>query len=241
MIIGHLIYDARSLRTCSQTCYSWYIAAVPHIHRTLIARIGLRNQKLRWPNPLRRMHALGLLPLVRALWVRGDDKYIFPPKRSNWRILRQSSTLTNDRQLAIEHLDIPSFMPRIRWCFGHFLSTVQQLALVEPKGSRRHIIYFIGLFQHLEDLALIYEGVGFREEPADDLTLIPPFVPPLRGSLMMWCLRDVGLLEDMVNLFGGIQFRHMMLFDVDGMQFLLKACAESLETLQLFPIDPRGE
>lgn len=48
----------------------------------------------------------------------------------------------------------------------------------EPKGSRRQIIFFIGLFQHLEDLKLLYKWVDFLEEPADDLTLVPSFVPP---------------------------------------------------------------
>ena len=34
-IFSYLIYDARSLLACSMTCYSWYIAAVPHLHHTL--------------------------------------------------------------------------------------------------------------------------------------------------------------------------------------------------------------
>jgi len=45
----------------------------------------------------------------------------------------------------------------------------------------------------------------------------------------------VGLLEDMVHLFGGIRFRHMDLYKVDRMRLLLDACSRTLETLRLYP------
>ena len=35
MIISYFIYDIRTPPTCSLTCYSWYIAVVPHLHHTL--------------------------------------------------------------------------------------------------------------------------------------------------------------------------------------------------------------
>ena len=95
-------------------------------------------------------------------------------------------------------------MPNVRQCFGHFSPTVQSLALRKPKGeSRRQIFFFIGLFQHLEDVKLLYDSVDFQEEPADDLALIPSFVPPLHGRLTMTCFTRVGILEDMIGLFGG--------------------------------------
>ena len=50
-----------------------------------------------------------------------------------------------------------------------------------------------------------------------------------------------GLLKDMIHLFGGVRFRHIVLFKVTETQFLLSACAETLETLQLYPTDPRGK
>ena len=73
-----------------------------------------------------------------------------------------------------------------------------------PKGSYRQIIYFIGEFQYLEDLKLTYNSGGVQNEPVGGLTRIPPFVPPLRGSLMMRCVASVPLLKAMVDLFGGI-------------------------------------
>ena len=141
----------------------------------------------------------------------------------------------------IDYLDIPSFMPRIRRYFRHFLPTVRELCLKEPKGSRRQIIYFIGLFEHLEDIDLLYDGPNSRGEPADDLTLTPSFTPPLGGQLRLTHFRRVGLLKDMIDLFGGIRFCSMDFFDVDGMPLLLGACAKTLKTLMLWPSDPRGE
>ena len=44
-----------------------------------------------------------------------------------------------------------------------------------------------------------------------------------------------------MDLFKGIRFHHMELFDVDGMRVLMDACAETLETLRVYPTDPRGE
>ena len=75
----------------------------------------------------------------------------------------------------------------------------------------------------------------------DGLTLVPPFTPPLRGRLVVTGLGSIDLLEDMIDLFGGIRFRSMTLFDVVGMQLLLNACAGTLETFKLYPSDPRGK
>ena len=205
MIIAHFINDVHSLRACSLTCYSWYIAAVPHLHHTLFININSLDRKFRWPNPIRNMHMLGLLPLVQSIRIcRGGNKVGFSPELFNRRTLRQFPALTDIRTLWIDDLDIPSFMPMIQRYFGHFLPTVDYLTLKEPKGSRRQIIYFFGLFQHLEDLRLLYDRADPRDEPADDLSLIPPSVPPLRGWLWLCNFTRVGLLKDMIDLFGGI-------------------------------------
>jgi hypothetical protein len=248
IIIAHLIYDTRSLLACSLTCYSWYIAAVPHLHHTLIVIAptysSWPNQKFIWPRPLRNMHKFGLLPLVKKFHIQRRPLFPtlgFSQKLLNCFIIHHFFALINVRELGIDYLDIPSFMPRIRRYFHHFLPTVHSLALREPKGSRRQILCFIGMFEHLEDLKLLYNGVDSQPEPADDHTLIPPFVPPLRGRLTMMYFTRVGLLEDMIDLFRGIRFRYMDLFEVDGMRLLLDTCAETLETLRLYPGDPRGK
>jgi len=244
MTIAYLIHDTCSLRACTLTCYSWYIAAVPHLHRTLTISTDCWGRRFRWPNPIRYMHRFGLLPLVRELrlhLIENSYSVGFSPRLFNRHILRQFFTLTNVQRLEIEHLDIPKFMPRIQRYFRYFLPTVRSLALKDPRGSCRQIIYFIGLFQHLQDLELLDCGFSYRQEPAEDPTLIPPFVPPLRGWLWITHFTKVHLLKDMIDLFGGIQFRCMRLFDVDGMRLLLSACAKALKVVTLDPTHPRGE
>ena len=244
IIINYLSYDAHTLRACTLTCYSWYIAAVPHLHHTLITTINSRDQKFRWPNPIRHMHTLGLLPLVKRFCVhRGidNDSVGLSPKLVKCCVLRQLSALTNVQQLEIDYLDISNFTPKTRRYFGHFFPTVKSLFLREPKGSRRQIIYFIGMFQHLQDLALLYDETKFQEEPADDPTLVPLFVPPLRGVLRITHFTRVDLLKDMIELFDGIRFYYVFLYNMDGMRLLLDACVQTLKGLVLFPTDPRGE
>ena len=70
-------------------------------------------------------------------------------------------------------------MSRIRRYFKYLFPTIRSLSLKAPKGSYRQIIYFTGLFRHLEDLKLLY-NYDPQDEPADNATPIPPFTPPLR-------------------------------------------------------------
>ena len=247
MIIAHLTLDKRALLACCLTCYSCYIAAVPHLHHTLITRHLERGQeKFWWPHSFYEMHKLGLFPLVKRFQVHGSftcwmpEIPTFSPELFDHHILHQFSSLTNVRELGIDDLDIPSFMPKFQQYFNHFLPTVRSLALRRPRGSKRQIIFFIGLFQHLEDLRLPYRPVWARKEPPDDLTLVPFYSPPLRGKLTMWGSTWVGMLEQMVGLFR-IQFRHMDIMDSNRVQFLLNACGETLETLQFYPGQHQGE
>ena len=244
MVVSHLVCHTPSLRACSLTCYSWYIATAPYLYRILITpTFSWKGWKdFYWARPIQCMYKFGLLPLVKKFQVleyrRGPG---FTPKRLDPCTLRQFSALTNVQELGLGHLDIPEFMPSLRRCFGHFLPTVRSLALREPKGSRCQIIYFIGMFQHLEDLKLLYDRGYPDVEPPDDPTLIPPFAPPLRGSLMLTWFTRVGLLVDMIDLFGGIRFRRMDLYRVSRMPLLLAACAKTLETLRLYPTDQSEE
>jgi len=189
------------------------------------------------------MHALGLLPLVKKFWARsGHDygRFGFSPEAFNDRTLRYFSALANVQELEMDYPDIPNFVPRIRRYFNHFLPTVRSLVLKGPKGSPRQIIYFIGFFQHLEDLKLIDTWADPQDETTDDLTLIPLFVPPLRGWLNVRSFTKLGLLKGMIDLFGGIRFRYLNIFNVNGLGTLLGACAKTLEYLVLNPIDPLG-
>ena len=250
MIIGHIFYDPFSLRVCCLVCYSWYIAAVRHLHCALVTPTyrNRGNNKLWWSDSFQSMHKLGLFPLVKKLRIQGAGGLLasygpstFSPELFDHRILHQFSSLTNIQELRIDFLDIPSFMPKLRCYFGHFLPTLQFLALREPKGSSRQIVFFIGQFQHLDNLTLRYDIHRYQEESGDDPTLVPPFAPPLQGRLTISCFTRVQILKDMVDMFGGIRFRYMDLFIVDGMRLLLDASAKTLETLRLPLNDPRCE
>jgi len=246
MIIAHLIYDTKSLLACSLTCYSWYIASVPHLHHTLVtwSHSWRCKSRIGWPTPLQNASKLGLLPLVEKFRVYTphscDDR--FSSKQFNRCTLSQFSALSNVQDLRLDNLDIPSFMPRVWGYFGHFSPTVRSLTLMSPRGSHRQIIFFIGLFQHLEDLILFDNTLEpWESEPTDDPSLTPTFAPPLRGRLVISSFKRVDLLKDMIHLFGGIQFRNMDIFDIGESRLLLDACAGTLETVRLYPTDPRGE
>ena len=245
MITTHLIYDTRSLLACSLTCFSWYIAAVTHLYHTFtiqtysypwsMSRGGM------WPRPLLHLHKLGLIPLVKKLHIHHESPFGamsgYFPETFHRHDLHQLLALANLQELGIEHLNISEFILRFRRYFGHFLPMLRSLALREPKCSRRQIIYFIGLFQHLEDLKLVFStrfGPNFQEESANKPTLAPSFTPPLRGRLTMRFSEEVELLKDMISLFDGLRFHYMDLNCVDGEWLLLDACAGTLETLWLY-------
>lgn len=245
MIVANLMYDMRSLRACSLTCYSWYIVAAPRLHHTLVVRAGsYYYQKFRWPEAIFYKHRLGLLPLVRklriekqaALWGPVDE---VPPKMFSCFTLHKLSGFTNIQELAIDYLAIPKFIQKPRRYFRYFLPTIRSLSLRKPYGSHWQIVSFIGLFRNLEDLNLIFWHEGTRELK-DVPAPAPPFVPPLRGRLTM-VFSSAQLPEAMINVFGGVRFRSMELFDVGGMRLLLDACADTLETVRFYRSDPHGE
>ena len=244
-IIAHLIYDKHSLMACSLTCRSWYIASVPHLHHTLVMT-DATGGRYAWPKPLQKTSKYGLLPLVKKLQLRRSLTDAcgvgFRPVIYNHDILRQISGLTNIRELEIEYLEIPVFLPKIQKYYGHFLPRLQSLNLREPKGSNRQVIFFIGLFQRLEDLTLLGGQYNYwGTQPFNNPKLIPSSTPPLRGRLVMLDFRRPHFLEEMIELFGRIRFRYMALCRSGKPQLLLNACAGTLETVRLCSFNVCGE
>jgi len=235
MIITYLTHDTRSLLTCSLTSRSWYIAAVPHLHRTLVTRTHRFNYKnARWPKPLRMASKFGSLPFVTRLFVYGDWPFgdRISSKLFQYRSRRDFSALTNVRDLTISGLDVASFIPKIQQYFGQFSPTVRYLSLRQPLGSHRQIVFFIGMFPHLEDLDL-HSDCPYDRKESGDLTLAPPFAPPFGGRLTATHPGGYGLAKTMVDLFGRVKFHHMSLLHMGGTQLLLYACANTLKTLKL--------
>ena len=242
-IISYFIYNNLTLLACSMTCTSWYIAAVPHLPHTLTIHDWdelPKSRRYMWPRPLKISYELGLLPLVKRFRICLRDSK-FTPKRLNWFTLRYFSALTNLQELGIDYLQVSTFMPIIQQCFGHLSPNLRFLALKDPNGTRRQILYFIGLFANLQDLKLQYSEPMDEPEDTADATLIPLSTPPLQGWLRLVRFTKEDLVKDMVTLFGGLRFRCMDLFEVSCSQLLLNECAETLETLRLYSTDVHGE
>jgi len=247
MIIAHFIYDKRTLITCSMTCYSWYIAAVPLLHHSLTTEddsyYSWDHVKYAWPTPLRKSYELGLLPLVKQLRIRmGLGNHTeFTPGWLDRRTFRYFTALTNLQELGIDNLQLSRFMPNIQQCFGHLSPTLRFLALRKPTGSCRQILYFIGLFPNLQDLKFHCSLPADGQESTADTALVPLSVPPLRGRLTLARFAREGLVRDMITYFGGLRFRSMDLFKVECVRLLLYECRKTLETLRFYPTDPYGE
>ena len=243
IIISYLFCDVLSLIACSLTCHSLYAAAVRHLYYSLTAvDQGLHpwDEKYLWPNSLRQSYKLGLLPLVRRFRFCSpvpQSPSEFTPKLLNGWSFRYFSALTNLKELGIDRLNVSSFMPDIRLYFRHFALTLRFLALREPKGSCRQILYLVGLFPNLQDLKLCYPFPIEEEETSTDSALIPSSTPPLDGRLTLTSFTREKLVKDMIVLFGGLRFRYLDLFEVNCVRRLLDACADSLETLRLYPTD----
>ena len=244
LIISYFTRDTRTLLACSLTCYSWYIAAVPHLHHTLTTNDTLfpgdGGKSSKWPRSLRNSYNLGLLPFVKRFHIRTFSDP-FTPKKLDKYTLRYFSALTNLQELEIDELRVPSFMPNIRQYFGHFTPTLRSLALRDPRGSSRQILYFIGLFPNLQDLKICYGAPNGGQEGTAGAGLVPLSAPPLCGRLTLKCFARGKLVKDMITFFGGLHFRHMDLFRVSCVRLLLGACADTLEGLRLYPTDPYGE
>ena len=134
--------------------------------------------------------------------------------------MRYLSALTNLQELGIDYLHLPSFMPNIQRYFGHFSPTLRFLALRDPYGSCRQILYFIGLFPILQDLKLCYEPPEDELKSAADATLVPLSISPLRGWLTLTCFTGENLVKDMIFFLGGLRFRHVDLFRVKCVRLL---------------------
>ena len=105
IIVSYFIYDTPTLLACSSTCYSWYIAAIPHLHHSLTAGKDIPYDKNFWPKPLRRSYKLGLLPFAKRFQIRlSSPRHSSPKVTPEWfdrRTLRYFSALANLQELEI--------------------------------------------------------------------------------------------------------------------------------------------
>jgi hypothetical protein len=227
MIISHLIYDLQTLKACSLTCYSWYLVAVPHIHHTFVLRAVDRGSL----KPLLARHALGLIPLVKEIWIpwsHTSPDWLLPQFFGR-RDFRHFFAFTNIQSLTIQHLDIHEFIPGLNRYFGHLSPTLRSLTLGAPRSTPQELSHFISLFPNLDDIEIqsfVRLGIAIP-----DKVLVPFSTPKLRGQLTLTSSPAVETWEHLAASCG-LRFRSIHLNPVSNCApVLLAACAETLETL----------
>lgn len=224
-----LVDDIPTLKACSLTCYSWYIAALPCIHHTLVLRN--RNGALK---ALSNLHALGLLPFtkeVRILQVISKP-YWFTPQFSRHQDSRHFFALTNVRSLMVQFLDIVSLAPRLGHHFGHLSSALRSLTLHGPRCTALQLSYFISLFPNLDDVDIRY----FWALPNIPGEVLGPWsTPKLCGKLALVSSDTVETWHQLATRCG-LRFRFIHIWAViECVPVILNACAKTLETLRIEP------
>lgn len=152
IIIANLRDDTSSLKNFSATCYSWYLAATPHLYNALTLDDVPANQtrpaKLK---PLAILHEMDLLRFVKKLHLQASsfDPWL-SPKLLDQRTLQHFFALTNVQQLQIKLIDLTEFLPGAERYFGHHLPRINirnvtsNLAfprvISEPRRHRRQVV-----------------------------------------------------------------------------------------------------
>ena len=230
MIIAHIPPDTPSLKACSRTCRSWYIATIPHLHHTLtlrrISKAGSRGGLV----PLQNLNKMQLLPFVKRLRVM--DCASPPPEIFNAQALVYFSALTNVQELGFDELDLHLFNPQARLYLGQFMPGLRYLALRKPRGTYYQLLYLLGLFPNLDNLKLTHDRCFKLPDP---VVPAPQSAPLLRGRLTLAWFHGLDFLRDLSKLCGGLRFHHMDLVGADGSRLLLDTCAGTLETLRVHP------
>jgi len=239
MIIAHLSRDLHTLKVFSLTCRSWYITAVPHLHRTLTLRENVQNAAHDKLKPLSKLHELGLEPLVKEIKVdqlRIRDTLWFVPREFSRRNLRYFSTFSNVHTLRLRNFDIFRFIPHINRYFGHLSPTLRSVTLYGPRCTPQQLSHFLSLFPNLDDIEL-RNPLMFDVGTTKHVPFSTP-APGLRGRLALYNFSQVEAWTQIIASCGGLQFHHIDLYKaVCSTPVLLEACAETLETIRFNTAD----
>jgi len=233
MIIAHVLLDTPTLKASSETCRSWYLAALPHLHHTLTLHGRSSDIAGEWLTSLQRLDEMRLLSFVKRLQV--EQSYASPhyrPTILHARSLVPFLALMSVQELRITKLDFSVFTLQAQQNLGRCMPMLRSLALRQPGGTYHQHICFIGVFPNLDDLKVIHDRVG---QPAPYPAPSLQSAPPLRGRLELMWVGGESFVRDLSKLSGGFRFRHMDLFEVGGTRFLLDTCADTLETLRIYP------
>lgn len=240
IIIADLGVDILSLKAFSATCYSWYLTAAPHLHRTLTLEERPFDSTRAELKPLAKLHKMNLLPFVKKLLIRSSSfEPWLSPRKFDRQTLRHFSALTNVQQLRIERFDLSKFMPDVERYFGHFAPVLRSISLTISSGTSRQLLCLLALFPNLDDIEIEYYPHTKPDVTSSSSEVAVPFsVPSLRGQLKLTHFLSETIFRDMITLFGGLRFRSMDLCSVEGSRLLLEACADTLQTLRIYPAVP---
>lgn len=237
MIIVHPTLDIDTLKACSLTCHSWYTIAVPHIHHTLVLKGIIFDPPHQTFKPLSKLHRLGLIPLVKEIWVGqclGRDW--FEPRAFNSNHLFQFSTFTNVHTLILQGLGIDRFVPGIERYFQQFSTSLRSISLYYPNCSApQYLSYFLSLFPNLEDIHIRDLSTLGRNA---ELVSLP--APKFRGQSTLQKYLSTEAWTYLIY-FCGVPFHHVVLRNVGACAIILFGTrSETLETLRCYLMEDPG-
>ena len=234
------IYDPEDLRSCNIACSWLREAARLHIYYSIEFFHTFYRDQRHWTESLQRRSDLDLLRFAKRFSSQSQTGFggtAVTPKHIT--SLNHFSQLKNLRELRIDGLTVTDFVPNINKYFGHFAPNLRSLTLRAPVGTCRELLYFIKVFENIQDIKLCSPTL-IGEHPASLKLDLNPVPSPPRGWLTLQS--DVGekLVGEMIALYGGLHFRHVSFSMVPARvsRTLLEACGKTLETLEL---DETGE
>ena len=233
MIIAHIAHDLDALKACSLTCHFWHIATVSHLRYTLT----LKNRgQLK---SLSRLFRLGLMPLMKEIRVEQHHRTWLRPQTFSRRNLLYFAAFSNVQTLMFERLEISRFIPGVERYFAHFSATLRSITLLESLCTPQQLSHFLSLFPNLDDIAIWEFSKRAPNVTIPDADLVPFSTPRLRGRLLLRGSDSVGTWTRLTASGGGLQFHYMDLWSVGRCApVLFEACANTLETLRFYAIDP---
>ena len=245
--------DLLALKACSLACKSMFVSTRHLVHQTLwltplnnerVPARGGRFCYLGWNRREDELRFLsyvgehGLLQYARQVQIRMPSTFTpdtLLPHFHHFQSLDRVHTLT------IERYDPILWVNHYSTCFVHFYPTLTSLTLTRPLRHYRLLLRFVAQFPNLENLCLEWVTVEKRRRPR---VVIPARIdqsPPLRGHLRLagvptrapWVLDFTHELPYVVN------FRSVQLvgFFAAHAQYVLNACAHTLEDLSIMPFD----
>lgn len=175
------------------------------------------------------------MPLVKEVRAEqwGDNRWFMPQAFSN-RDLGYFSALTNVRTLKIQRMEVYRFVLDIEHYFGHLSPTLRSIKLFYPSCTPLQLSHFLSFFSNLDDIEIIGVNRHIPNPTIPNPELVPFPAPRLQGRLTHHGFDWVETWTYLINLYGGLHFRHLDLCGGVGcVPVLFEACAETLETLTL--------